>query len=146
MAMLPRPVAPLLISGGRVIDPASGTDRVADVALADGRVAAIGPVHGGGRLDRGPGVEVIDAAGCIASAGMMARALAYIKPTGRALMQHCQEPTLTRGSSMHAGSVAVRLGLTGWPRIAEEVVIERDVRLNRSVGCRYHVQHLSSGE
>jgi dihydroorotase len=46
---------------------------------------------------------------------------------------------------MHAGSVATRLGLTGWPRIAEEVVIERDVRLNRSIGCRYHVQHLSSG-
>ena len=46
---------------------------------------------------------------------------------------------------MHSGTVAMRLGLTGWPRIAEEVIIERDVRLNRGVGCRYHVQHLSSG-
>lgn len=82
---------------------------------------------------------------CVASAGLMAKALTYIRPTGLALMQHCQEPSLTRGASMHAGSVATRLGLTGWPRVAEEVVIERDVRLNRAIGCRYHVQHLSSG-
>jgi dihydroorotase len=75
----------------------------------------------------------------------MARALAYIKPTGLALMQHCQEMTLTRGASMHAGAVATRLGLGGWPRVAEELIIERDVRLNRGIGCRYHVQHLSSG-
>jgi dihydroorotase len=82
---------------------------------------------------------------CVESAGLMLKALTYIKPTGLAFMQHCQEMTLTRGASMHAGSVAMRLGLTGWPRVAEEVAIERDVRLNRGVGCRYHVQHLSSG-
>jgi dihydroorotase len=51
---------------------------------------------------------------------------------------------MTQGASMHAGSVSTRLGLTGWPRAAEEVIIERDIRLNRAVGCRYHVQHLSS--
>lgn len=82
---------------------------------------------------------------CVASAGLMAKALTYIRPTGLALMQHCQEATLTRGAAMHAGSVATRLGLTGWPRVAEEIIIERDVRLNRAIGCRYHVQHLSSG-
>ncbi len=81
----------------------------------------------------------------VASAGLMAKALTYIRPTGLALMQHCQEPTLTRGAAMHAGSVATRLGLGGWPRVAEEVMIERDVRLNRAIGCNYHVQHLSSG-
>jgi dihydroorotase len=97
-------------------------------------------------MARAGAVGFSDDGDCIASAGMMSRALAYIRPTGRALMQHCQEPTLTRGATMHAGSVATRLGLTGWARVAEEVVIERDVRLNRSVGCRYHVQHLSSGE
>lgn len=97
---------------------------------------------------------------CIASAGMMARVLAAVKEAGvaraaarfangaprYAFMQHCQEPTLTRGASMHAGSIAVRLGLTGWPRIAEEVIIERDIRLNRAIGCPYHVQHISSGD
>ncbi len=47
---------------------------------------------------------------------------------------------------MHAGAVSVRLGLVGWPRIAEESIIERDIELNRVIGCPYHVQHISSGE
>jgi dihydroorotase len=76
----------------------------------------------------------------------MARVLCSVRETGLAFMQHCQEPTLTRGAAMHAGSVSTRLGLTGWPRVAEEVIIERDIRLNRGIGCRYHVQHISSGE
>jgi len=79
----------------------------------------------------------------VAEAGMMERVLRYVKPTGLAVMQHCQEPTLTRDATMNAGPVATRLGLGGWPAVAEEVVIERDVRLNRRIGCRYHVQHLS---
>jgi dihydroorotase len=238
-------MASLLISGGRVIDPASGLDRTADVAIADGRVAQIGP-----KVSPSPAQRVINAEGCIvapglidphvhlrepggehketlrtgseaavdggfttvccmpnttpaldspemvtfiaaraqetalcrvftvaaatrgrrgeelaeialtaragavgfsddgdaiANAGVMARVLAAVRATGRAFMQHCQEPALTRGASMHAGEIAVRLGLTGWPRVAEEVIIERDVRLNRAIGCAYHVQHLSSG-
>lgn len=98
-----------------------------------------------GLMARSGAVGFSDDGDCIASAGIMLRALNYIKPTGLAFMQHCQEPTLTRGASMHAGSVSTRLGLVGWPRIAEEIIIERDVRLNAGVGCRYHVQHLSSG-
>ena len=98
-----------------------------------------------GMMARAGAVGFSDDGDGVASAGLMQRALTYIKPTGRALMQHCQEATLTRGASMHAGEVATRLGLGGWPRVAEEVMIERDVRLNRAVGCRYHVQHLSSG-
>ncbi len=234
----------ILVTGGRVVDPASGYDAVADVALLDGRVAAIGK-----RLARSAAEVVIDAAGCVvapglvdphvhlrepgaehketlasgsraaaaggftsvccmpntspaldtpdnlrfvidraaasavcrvfpvaaatlgrkgeeivevgllaragavgfsddgdcvASAGMMARVLREVSRTGLAFMQHCQEPTLTRGSVMHSGAVATRLGLTGWPRVAEEMVIERDIRLNREIGCRYHVQHVSS--
>jgi dihydroorotase len=235
----------LLIVNGRVIDPASGRDEVADVAIADGIVAAVGKglsrLHAQQVIDAGgcivapglidphvhlrePGMEEAEtiesgsrsaAAGgftsavcmpnttptidddamiefvytqaereapgrvfpvgaatkgrkgeelaemglmaragavgfsddgdCIASAAVMQRALAYIKPTGLVFMQHCQEPTLTRGSSMHAGTVSTRLGLGGWPRVAEEVIIERDVRLNHAIGCRYHVQHMSSG-
>ncbi|MCC6320345.1 MAG: dihydroorotase [Phycisphaerales bacterium] len=95
-------------------------------------------------MARAGAVGFSDDGDCIESAGLMLRALTYIKQTGRAFMQHCQEPSLTRGASMHAGTVSIRLGLTGWPRIAEEVIIERDVRLNMAVGCAYHVQHLSS--
>jgi dihydroorotase len=90
-------------------------------------------------------VGISDDGDVIESAGMMRSVLRATAATGLAFMQHCQEPSLTRGASMHAGEVSTRLGLTGWPRIAEEIIIERDVRLVRDTGCRYHVQHLSSG-
>ncbi len=237
----------LLLKGARVIDPASRTDRIADVAVQDGRIAAIdqGLSKSGGQSDtetidakglilcpglidphvhlREPGAEqketiatgaaaaveggfttvccmpnttpaldspevvefiarraeqanscrvfsvaaatkgrkgeelaeihLLHKAGavgfsddgdCLASAGVMSRALTTIKPTGLAFMQHCQEPTLTKGSVMNAGALATRLGLTGWPAVAEEIIIERDVRLNKAIGCRYHVQHMST--
>lgn len=97
-----------------------------------------------GLLAKEGAVGFSDDGDCVASAGMMARILNAVAPTGLAFMQHAQEATLTRGASMHAGEVSVRLGLTGWPRVAEEVIVERDVRLNAGVGCRYHVQHVSS--
>lgn len=235
----------MLITDGRVIDPASGLDKVCDVAIEGGVIAAIGPglsrspadrvINAGGHLVtpglidphvhlREPGqehketiasgthagvvggfttlccmpntspaldtpeqvqfvaaraqqtghcrvfvvgactrgrrgeeiaeIELLRRAGavgfsddgdCIASAGMMARVLTSVKAAGCAMMQHAQEPSLTRGSSMHAGVISTRLGLTGWPRVAEELIVERDISLNRAIGCRYHVQHISSG-
>lgn len=91
-------------------------------------------------------VAFSDDGDCIASAGVMSRVFAAVAQTGSAFMQHCQEPTLTQGASMHAGTVSARLGLSGWPRMAEEIIIERDVRLLRHLRspCRYHAQHLSS--
>lgn len=89
-------------------------------------------------------VAVSDDGDCIPTAGVMARVFGAVARTGLVFMQHCQDPTLTRGASMHAGEISVRLGLTGWPREAEEIIIERDVRLARASGCRYHVQHISS--
>jgi len=96
-------------------------------------------------MARAGAVGFTDDGDCVASAGLMARALAAVKATGRPLMQHCQDATMTRGGVMHAGEIATRLDLGGWPRAAEEIIIERDIRLNRSIGCAYHVQHLSSG-
>lgn len=82
----------------------------------------------------------------VKSAAIMARALTYIAMTGRVLMQHCEDPELG-GGVMNAGPLATRLGLQGWPRVAEELIIQRDVLLNLSqnIGARYHVQHISSG-
>ncbi|MDX1682617.1 MAG: dihydroorotase [Phycisphaeraceae bacterium] len=82
----------------------------------------------------------------VANAGMMAKALAYIAMTGKVIMQHCENPDLG-GGAMNAGPLATRLGLSGWPRVAEEIIIQRDILLNlrQNVGARYHVQHLSSG-
>jgi dihydroorotase len=98
-----------------------------------------------GLMTEAGAVGFSDDGDCIASAGMMSRVLAACRQAGRAFMQHAQEPTLTSGAVMHAGEVSVRLGLTGWPRVAEEVIVERDIRLNRSIGAHYHVQHVSSG-
>jgi len=96
-------------------------------------------------MRRAGAVGFSDDGDCIASAGMMAKVLIAVKATGCVMMQHAQEPTLTRGASMHAGTVSARLGLGGWPRIAEETIVERDITLDRGIGCRYHVQHISSG-
>lgn len=97
-----------------------------------------------GLLSRAGAVAFSDDGDAIPTSGAMAKVLRLVSVTGKCFMQHCQDPTLTQGASMHAGAVATRLGLGGWPREAEEVIIERDVRLNRALGCRYHVQHISS--
>ncbi|MSQ89843.1 MAG: dihydroorotase [Phycisphaerales bacterium] len=89
-------------------------------------------------------VAFTDDGDCIASAGMMGKVLAVCASLDRVFMQHCQEPTLTVGGVMNAGVVSARLGLGGWPAVAEEVIIERDIRLNRGHQCRYHIQHLTT--
>ena len=79
----------------------------------------------------------------VGSAAVMAKALQYIKMFDGLLSQHCEEPTLS-GGSMHAGTAALRLGLGGIPAAAEELMIARDLLLNRRIGARYHVQHVST--
>jgi dihydroorotase len=91
-------------------------------------------------------IAISDDGDVVSDAGVMREALRAARDANICFMQHCQEPSLTRGASMNAGPVAERMGQIGWPHIAEELIIERDVRLNREIGCRYHAQHLSSGE
>ncbi len=76
---------------------------------------------------------------------MMREVFQAVHSTGTAFMQHCQDPKMTVGAVMNEGEVSQRLGLTGWPRIAEESIIKRDIELTRPIGCRYHIQHVSSG-
>lgn len=82
----------------------------------------------------------------VASAAVCAKALTYIAMTGKVLMQHCEDPQLG-GGAMNDGPLATRLGLTGWPRVAEQLIIQRDILLNKhqNFAARYHVQHLSTG-
>lgn len=96
--------------------------------------------------DKAGAVGFSDDGDVVESAAMMKTVLQAVAKTGKAFMQHCQELTLTQGATMHAGEVALRLGHRGWPREAEELIIERDIRLNRGINCRYHVQHMSSGD
>ncbi|MFZ9914018.1 MAG: dihydroorotase, partial [Phycisphaerales bacterium] len=81
----------------------------------------------------------------IANPAMMRKVLEVCAALGKPFMQHCQDAQLSEGGVMNEGPVATRLGLLPWPREAEELMLERDVRLNRSIGARYHAQHLSSG-
>ncbi|MDR1152324.1 MAG: dihydroorotase [Bifidobacteriaceae bacterium] len=80
----------------------------------------------------------------VADPVLMRRALEYVKTFDGVVAQHAQEPRLTEGSLMHEGVVSAELGLTGWPAVAEESIIARDVLLADHVGSRLHVCHVST--
>jgi len=81
---------------------------------------------------------------CVSDAGLMRRALEYVKAFDGVIAQHAQEPSLTAGAQMHEGIVSARLGLSGWPAAAEESVIARDCLLAAHTGSRLHVCHVST--
>lgn len=81
---------------------------------------------------------------CVSDALLMRRALEYVKAFDGVIAQHAQEPRLTEGAQMNEGVVSGELGLTGWPAVAEEAIIARDVLLAEHVGSRVHICHLST--
>jgi dihydroorotase len=238
-----QPGRPLLLRGGRILDPASGLDQVGDVLLEDGRIKAvesridapaaqvidvagkwIAPgfidmhvhlrepggedaetiasgtraaaaggftavaampntspvnddqsvtrfmlaqassggvvrVHPIGCVTKGmAGEELTEigdlvAAGCVAlsddgkpvaSAQVMRRALEYCRVFEISIIDHCEEPTLSAGAVMNEGPVSTALGLRGMPAEAEEVMVDRNIRLAALTGGRIHIAHLST--
>ncbi len=81
---------------------------------------------------------------CVWDSLIMRRALEYVKSFGGVIAQHAQDPRLTEGAQMNEGTVSAELGLAGWPAVAEESIIARDVLLAEHVGSRLHVCHLST--
>ena len=81
---------------------------------------------------------------CVHDAVLMRRALEYVKAFDGVVAQHAQEPRLTEHAQMNEGELSGRLGLAGWPAVAEEAIIARDVLLAQHVGSRLHVCHLST--
>jgi len=81
---------------------------------------------------------------CVDDAVMMRRALEYVKAFDGVIAQHAQEPRLTEGAQMNEGALSGILGLRGWPAVAEEAIIARDVLLAEHVGSRLHVCHVST--
>jgi dihydroorotase len=75
---------------------------------------------------------------------LMRRALEYARPLGITLAQHCEVASLTKGAVMHEGSCCSHLGLPGWPAIAEELMVHRDIELCRLTGAPAHFLHLST--
>jgi dihydroorotase len=81
---------------------------------------------------------------CVHDPILMRRALEYVKAFDGVIAQHAQEPRLTEGAQMNEGVVSAEIGLAGWPAVAEEAIIARDVLLAEHVGSRLHVCHLST--
>ena len=81
---------------------------------------------------------------CVWDPLIMRRALEYVKAFDGVIAQHAQDPRLTEGAQMNEGAVSAELGLAGWPAVAEESIIARDVLLAEHVGSRLHVCHLST--
>ncbi len=81
---------------------------------------------------------------CVSDPRLMRRALEYVKAFDGVIAQHAEEPRLTVGAQMHEGVESARLGLTGWPAVAEEAIIARDALLAGHVGSRLHVCHVST--
>ena len=81
---------------------------------------------------------------CVHDPVLMRRALEYVKAFDGIIAQHAQEPRLTEGAQMNEGTVSADLGLTGWPAVAEETIIARDVLLAQHVDSRLHICHLST--
>jgi dihydroorotase len=81
---------------------------------------------------------------CVADPLVMRRALEYVKLFDGVVAQHAQDPRLTENAQMNEGEVSARLGLKGWPAVAEEAIIARDILLAEHVNSRLHICHLTT--
>jgi dihydroorotase len=81
---------------------------------------------------------------CVFDPLIMRRALEYVKTFNGVIAQHAQEPRLTIDAQMNEGVISSQLGLKGWPAIAEEAIIARDILLAEHVGSRLHICHLTT--
>ena len=141
-----------------VTDTAEAAERVLDL----GRAAGLVDVQPVGAVTKGLAGEELAELGlmarsrakvrvfsddgkCVHDARVMRRALEYVKAFGGVVSQHSQDPTLAGPTACcHEGEISGRLGLPGWPGIAEEVIVARDVMLARHTGSRVHVAHVST--
>jgi dihydroorotase len=141
-----------------VTDTAEAAERVLDL----GRLAALVDVQPVGAVTKGlAGGELAELAlmarsrarvrvfsddgRCVHDARVMRRALEYVKAFGGVVSQHAQDPQLADHlACCHEGELSGRLGLPGWPGVAEEVIVARDVMLARYTGSRVHIAHVST--
>jgi dihydroorotase len=89
-------------------------------------------------------IGVSDDGKCVMNSGVMRAALEYARTFDMLFSQHCEDHDLTHGAQMHEGHISTRLGLGGWPRAAEDIIVARDLILAELTGARYHVAHVSS--
>ena len=89
-------------------------------------------------------VAVSDDGHCVTRSDVMRRALEYASTFDLPLIQHAEDHALTKDAQMHEGAVSTRLGLRGWPRVAEDIIVARDVILAEYTRARYHLAHVST--
>jgi dihydroorotase len=139
--------------------PVNDNRAITEMMVAKGRSHGIVNLHPIGAITRGLAgrelaemadlrdagcVAVSDDGRCVTDAGVMRRALEYARTFGLVVVQHAEDHALTAGAQMHEGRVSTRLGLTGWPRVAEDHIVARDVLLTQTTGAAYHVAHAST--
>ena len=140
-----------------VVDSAATLGSLVDTARTEaeipvGFLAAITKGQAGAELTEMAELADAGAAGFsddgvpVCSAGLMRRALQYGAVTGRRIALHCEEPTLSRDGHMHEGEVSAELGFTGYPSVAESVMVERDLSLAAFERRPLHLLHLSAWE
>lgn len=138
-----------------VNDCADVTERMLDRARAAGgpRLHPIGAITLGqqgaeltdaARLKHAGAVALSDDGRCVTRSAVMLRALKSARELDLPLSQHAEDHALTEGAQMHDGAIAAQLGLRGWPRVAEDIIVARDVLLAEATGARYHVAHIST--
>ena len=81
---------------------------------------------------------------CVSSSLLMRRALEYSRIFGVPVIDHCEDPVLVDGGVMNEGETATRLGLKGWPGVAEDVMVERDILLAEDTRGHVHIAHMST--
>ena len=140
-------------------EPAQDAVAVVEFVRAQGERAGLCEVLPAGCITIGRAGTALAPFGELAAAGvrlftddgngvqdpqLMRRALEYASALGITLAQHCEVAALTKGAVMHEGSCCSRLGLPGWPALAEELMVHRDIELCRLVGAPIHLLHLST--
>ncbi|MEM1222525.1 MAG: dihydroorotase [Verrucomicrobiota bacterium] len=97
-----------------------------------------------GQLKNAGVIAMTDDGKCVQSNEIMRRAVEYAKMFDLPVMDHCQDASLTEGSVMNEGEWSLKLGLRGWPRAAEDIIVARNVILAELTGAHIHMQHVSS--
>ncbi len=97
-----------------------------------------------GQLKRAGVIAMTDDGACVQSNEIMRRAVEYAKMFDLPIMDHCQDTSLTEGAVMNEGEWSLRLGLQGWPKAAEDIIVARNVILAELTGAHIHMQHISS--
>lgn len=144
-------------------DPVADTAEIVDLVARRGAEVGLVDVRPVGAVSKGlagqtlaeignmarsaAGVRVFSDDGrCVHDARLMRRALEYVKPFDAVVAQHAQDPRLAdHAACAHEGELSGRLGLPGWPAVAEESIVARDVMLAAHTGSRLHVCHVSTG-